>query len=69
MYCNAHMIYMYTYFVFTSINVICSCFIHVQQHVPPRIAGAGHPCYDRDLFSIVVIKGQGCYSLVIITLL
>ena len=32
MYCNAHMIYMYTYFVFASIHLICSCFIHVQQH-------------------------------------
>ena len=46
-YCNAHMIYMYTYFVLTSIN---SCFVHVQQHAPPRIAGAGHPCSDRSLF-------------------
>ena len=28
-YCNVHMIYMYNFFVLTSIN---SCFIHVQQH-------------------------------------
>ena len=51
---NAHMIYMYryTYFVLTSINLICSCFVHVQQHAPPWIAGAGHPCYDRSLFCI-----------------
>ena len=44
-YCNAHMIY--TYFVLTAIN---SCFVHMQQHAPPRIAGAGHPCSDRSLF-------------------
>ena len=43
------MIYMYAYFVLTSINLICYCFIHVQQHAPPRIAGSGHPCYDRSL--------------------
>ena len=42
-YCSAHMIYMYTYFVLTYIN---SCFVHA----PPRIAGAGHPCSDRSLF-------------------
>ena len=50
-YCKAHMKYMYTYFVLTSINLICSCFIHVQQHAPPWIAGTGHPCYDRSLFN------------------
>ena len=48
MYCkcphHGHMIYMYTYFVLTSINLICSCFIHVQQHAQTQIAGAGHPC-------------------------
>ena len=49
-YCNAHMIYMYIYSVLTSIN---SCFVHVQQHAPPWIAGAGHPCSDRSLFSYV----------------
>ena len=43
-YCNAHMIYMYTYFVLTSMT---SCFVHVQQHTPPWIAGTGHPCSDR----------------------
>ena len=39
-YCNAYMIYiyMYTYFVLTSINLICSCFVHAQQHAPPSIA-------------------------------
>ena len=42
-----HDIHVHTYFVLTSIN---SCFIHVQQHVPPQIAGAGHPCSDRSLF-------------------
>ena len=26
------------------------CFVHVQKHAPPRIAGAGHPCSDRSLF-------------------
>ena len=36
-------------FCLTSINLICSCFIHVQQHAPPQIAGAGHPCFDRSL--------------------
>ena len=41
---------MYTYFVLTSMNLICSCFVHVQQHAPPHIAGAGHPCHDRSLF-------------------
>ena len=46
-YFNGHMIYMYTYFVLTSIN---SCFVHVQQHAPPWIAGSGHPCSDRSLF-------------------
>ena len=50
-YFNAHMIYMYTYFVLTSIN---SCFIHIQQHAPPWIAGVGHPCSDRSLFVNVV---------------
>ena len=52
--CIAHMIHL----LLTSINLICSCFVHVQQHAPPRIAGAGHPCdapitacYDRSLFS------------------
>ena len=50
MYYNAHMMYMYTYFVLSSQNWICSCFVHVQQHAPPRIAVAGHPCYDRSLF-------------------
>ena len=35
----------YIYFVLTSIN---SCFVHVQQHAPPWIAG--HPCSDRSLF-------------------
>ena len=53
--CNAHMIYMYTYFVLTSIHLICSCFVHVQQLASPRIAGAGHPCYDRSLFYSVTI--------------
>ena len=48
--CNAHMIYIYTYFVLTSINLICSCFVHMQQFASPRIAGAGHPCYDTSLF-------------------
>ena len=50
MYCNAHMIY--TYFVLTSINLICSCFVHLQQHATPQIVGAGHTCYDRSLFKI-----------------
>ena len=54
MYCNAHMIYMYTYFVLTSINLIRSCCIHVQQHAPPQIAGMGHPCYNRNLFRFVL---------------
>ena len=48
-YCNAHMIFMYTYFVLTSINLICSCFVHIQQHGPPQIVGAEHPCCDRNL--------------------
>ena len=43
------MIYMYTYFVLTSIN---SCFVHVQQHAPHWIAGAGHPCSDRSLLDM-----------------
>ena len=42
-----HVLKKYTYFVLTSIN---SCFVHVQQHTPPQIAGAGHPCSDRSLF-------------------
>ena len=45
-------IIMYIYFVLTSINLICSCFVHVQQHAPARIAGAGYPCSDRSLFEI-----------------
>ena len=47
-YCNAQMIY--TYFVLTSIHCICSCFVHVQQHTPPRISGAEHPCNDRNIY-------------------
>ena len=50
---GGHMIYMYTYFVLTSIN---SCFIHMQQHAPPWIAGAGHPCSDRSLLCNVFNK-------------
>ena len=57
---------LYTYFILTSINLIrsklsciyfnvltsiSSCFVHAQ----PRIAGAGHPCYDRSLFHLCVI--------------
>ena len=38
MYCNAHTIYMYTFFVLTSIHLICSCFIHVQ-HLELRARG------------------------------
>ena len=33
-------------------KLISSCFIHVQQHIPPQFAGAGHPCYNRSLFRI-----------------
>ena len=61
-YCNAHMIYMYTFFVLTSIN---SCFVHEQQHAPPRIAGAGHPCSDRSLFMYLVSSGFSCQRYVI----
>ena len=60
MYCNAHMIYIYTYFVLTSINLMLSCFVHVQQHVPPQIAGAGHPCYDRSLFHMFINSPINC---------
>ena len=48
------LIYMYTYFVLTSIHLICSCFIHVQQHTPTRIVGGGHPCYNRSLFIVMM---------------
>ena len=48
--------YTCTYFVFTSINFICSCFIHMQQRASPRIAGAGHPCCDRNLFGLFPAK-------------
>ena len=35
MYCNTHMMYMYASYLvltLTSINLICSCFVHEQQH-------------------------------------
>ena len=54
-YCHAHMIYMYTNFVLTSINLICSCFVHVQHH---RIAGAGHPCCNRSFLSPAAPKAR-----------
>ena len=52
------MIYMYTCFVLTAINLICSCFVHVQQHAPAQIAGAGHPCSDMSLFIIYIILSK-----------
>ena len=51
-----HDIYMYTYFVLTSINLICSCFV---SHAATRqIAGVGHPCYDRCLLRSVISSGK-----------
>ena len=31
----------------------CLYFVHVRQHAPPRIAGAGHLCYDRSLIKTI----------------
>ena len=48
---------MYTYFVLASINLICSCLIHVQQqHAHLKFCGRGTSCYDRNLFSICDIQ-------------
>ena len=53
------MIYMYIYFVLTSINLICSCFVHVQQHAPHQIVGMGHPCHDKKMYPPLYLGGGG----------
>ena len=37
-----------------------SCFVHVQQHAPPQIAGAGHPC---SFVSFLQFSIHSCLSL------
>ena len=52
-YCNAHMIYMCTYFVLTSIN---SCFVHVQQRVTCPTSNCGTSLFRQELVNNVSYK-------------
>ena len=52
LYCNAQMIYMYTYFVLTSIHLICSYFVHMP-HLELRAN-----FYDRRLFKYEILNSS-----------